>query len=188
MRTLTAFRPTAGGGAREPVTGISVLGLVFRPQDRPSIRAHKLGTSAHPRTKRSVSRSRGRVRTARASARRRAVGLNGSSAHRSQSRSTRANDQRGSDPERPKELPSRNAMSSTAPPGGPPRNTRCPSRTRTTRATAPAIGAPPIPRERSRQPRGWKTDGGKNRTLLDQSVVILGDSIPKCQPASVVLV
>jgi hypothetical protein len=96
-----AFRPAAGG-ARAAGNRDQGARSCFRTQDRPSIRAHK--RRAHkqghqrPRPKRSSSRSRGRVRTARASGKKahRRPGRNGSTAHRSQSvRSTRANEQRG---------------------------------------------------------------------------------------------
>lgn len=96
-----AFRPAAGG-ARAAGNRDQGARSCFRTQDRPSIRAHK--RRAHkqglqrPRPKRSSSRSRGGVRTARASGKKahRRPGRNGSSAHRSQSvRSTRANEQRG---------------------------------------------------------------------------------------------
>jgi hypothetical protein len=137
-----AFRPAAGGGARAASYRDHGARSYFRTQDRPSIRAHEHRAQkrrAHkqghqrPRPKRSSSRSRGRVRTARASARRRTVGL-GATAQAPidlNQRDPRAQTTNvGSDPGRQKELPSRGAMSPTAPPGGPPRNTRYPSRTR----------------------------------------------------------
>ena len=165
-----AFRPAAGGGARAAGYRDQGARSCFRTQDRPSIRAHKPSRSQTgapaPEGEASSSRSRGRVRTARASARRRTVGL-GATAQAPvdlNQRDPRAQTTNaGSDPGRQKELRSRGAMSPTAPPGGPPRNTRCSSRTRTTLATAPAIDAPPIPRGAIPAIHGRKPEGVKIR-------------------------
>ena len=157
-----AFARAAGGHARAAGYRDQGARSCFRPQDRPSIRADKRRAQEQghqrPRPKRSSSRSSGRGRTARASARRRAVGLGATAQapidlNRSDRRAQTTN--AGSDPGRQKEIAiSRcDVVDRTA--GWPTRNTRCPSRTRTTRATAAAIGAPPIPRERSRASMGF---------------------------------
>lgn len=142
----------------EPVTGKRVLGLVANPRI-----ARRFALTSVVLTNRGTrAQGRGAVDHVRAERPRlsslckKARGRNGTSTHLSHlARSTRANDKRGSDPGRQKEWPSRSGMVGDRIAGCPSRNTRCPSRTRPTRATAPSIGAAPIPSERSRPSMGF---------------------------------
>jgi hypothetical protein len=148
----TRSRSSSGNLSPIECDPLRVLGL-SEPRIAPrfaltSVALTNMGTSARGRSavhyvREDASAPRGLP------ARRRTVGL-GATAQgpiRSQSaRSTRANAQRGLGSRKQKGIAISGAMSPTTPPGGLPRNTRRSSKTRTTRATAPAIGAPPIPR------------------------------------------
>ena len=179
----------------------------FRTQDRPSVRAHKRRAhkQAHrrPRPKHSSSRSRGRVRTARASGKKahRRPGRNGSSAHRSQSaRSTRANDQRGLGSRKANGIAISRCDVADRTAGWPtekhemfledPYNARNGARDR----------CPSSPEERSRPSMSFARRRRKasrvvgrrrgQRSGLPRSIGSVSSEIPfpKCQPASVILV